>query len=76
VGEDAGAHEGSVALRVEGWGGRKDGSRRGPEVVAERSPSTTRLQRSMLAGDLRTRTSKSRGRCTCDQLDENVLDQR
>jgi hypothetical protein len=59
-----------------GWGGRKDGSWRGPEVAAERSPSTTRLRRSMLAGDLCTRTSKSRGRCTCNQLDENLLDQR
>jgi hypothetical protein len=41
----AGAHEGSVAPRVDGWGGRNDRSRRGPEVAAEGSPSTARLRR-------------------------------
>jgi hypothetical protein len=44
-GKGAGAHEGSVAPRVGGWGGRNDRSRRGPEVAAEGSPSTARLRR-------------------------------
>jgi hypothetical protein len=43
-GKGAGAQEGSVAPRVEGWGGQKNGSRRKPEVAAEGSPSTTRFR--------------------------------
>jgi hypothetical protein len=45
AGEDSGAYSGSVAPLVEGWGGREEGSRRGPEVAAEGSPSTARLRR-------------------------------
>jgi hypothetical protein len=44
AGEDSGAYGGSVASLVEGWGGRKEGSRRGPEAAAERSPSTVRFR--------------------------------
>jgi hypothetical protein len=73
-GKGSGAYGGSVAPRVEGWGDRKDGSRRGPEVAAERSTTTTVFRRSTLAENLRMSFSKTRGRCRCNRLDEYVLE--
>jgi hypothetical protein len=66
-GGDSGTHDGSGAPCVEGCDGRKSGSRREPEVAAERSPSTARLRRSMSTGDLRTSFSELWGRCRCNQ---------
>jgi hypothetical protein len=75
AGEDAGAHDGSVAPRVEGCDGRKGGSRREPEVAAERSPSMAVLRRSTSAGNLCTSFSKSWGRCRCNQLGVYALEE-
>jgi hypothetical protein len=74
AGEDSGAYGGPVAPLVEGWGGRKEGSRRGPGMVAARSPSTARFWRSTSAKDLRTRSSESRGTCRYNQLEGFVSD--
>jgi hypothetical protein len=73
-GKGTGAHEGPYAPRVEGWNGRKEGSRREPEAAAEGSTATRVLRRWTSAANLRTRTSESWGTCTCHQFDENMLD--
>jgi hypothetical protein len=76
AGEDSGAYCGLVALLVEDWKGRNRRARRGPEAAAEGSPSTAVLRRWTSAASLRTSFSETRGTCTCNQLNENTLDQR
>jgi hypothetical protein len=74
AGKGLGAYGDPVAPLVEGWGGRKSRARRRPETAAAGSTSTTRLRRWTSTKDLCTRTSESRRTCTCNQLDENMLD--
>jgi hypothetical protein len=69
-----GAYGDPVAPLVEGWDGRKEGSRWGPEAAAEGSTAMRVLWRWTATKDLRTRFSELRGTCTCHQLDENMLD--
>jgi hypothetical protein len=65
----------TTVLCVEGCDGRKSGSRREPEVAAERSLSTVRLQWSTSAGDLCTSFSESWGRCRCSQSGAYMSDE-